>query len=60
MSGAGDLGRDCSCGDRCRPNINHRKTIPCWTFVGTERVNIGTDGMVARTARPRSTWVPRG
>lgn len=47
-----DLNRDelpqcsCSCGDSTRPHINHRKTIPCWTYLGRTRHNIGWDGRV--------------
>lgn len=30
----------CSCGDSTRPNINHRKRIPCWTYVGEYRMDV--------------------
>lgn len=30
----------CSCGDRSRPNINHRVRIPCYTFIGKNRHDI--------------------
>lgn len=38
--------KPCSCGDRSRPNINHRKTIPCWTYIGNTRHNIDKRGRV--------------
>ena len=36
----------CWCGDRTRPHINHRKTIPCWTYIGSTRYDINIDGEV--------------
>jgi hypothetical protein len=30
----------CTCGNPSRPNVNHRKTIPCWTYCGSERINV--------------------
>lgn len=38
----------CSCGNRQRPHINHRKTIPCWTYIGDQRHNIDKRGRVVR------------
>lgn len=32
--------RPCSCGNRSRPHINHRVSIPCWTFIGRDRVDV--------------------
>jgi hypothetical protein len=34
----------CTCGDPTRPNINHRKTIPCWTYLGHDRMSIDRKG----------------
>jgi hypothetical protein len=36
----------CSCGDRSRPNINHRKRIPCWTYLGHDRHDIDKKGRI--------------
>lgn len=37
---------DCSCGDKSRPHINHRVTIPCWTYVGMKRCDVDAYGRV--------------
>jgi hypothetical protein len=34
----------CTCGDSSRPNINHRKTTPCWTYLGHDRMSIDREG----------------
>lgn len=43
-----DVTAACSCGDPTRLHINHRKRIPCWTYIGSVRHNIGEDGHVIR------------
>lgn len=40
--------QSCSCGDRRRPHINHRKKVPCWTYIGDTRVNIDSAGRVTQ------------
>lgn len=37
MSQEPESGQSCVCGDRSRAHINHRKTIPCWTYIGSVR-----------------------
>jgi hypothetical protein len=44
----------CSCGDSHRPRINHRKRIPCWTYVGNDRYDVGPDGRVIYQPKERS------
>jgi hypothetical protein len=34
----------CSCGNRSIPNINHRKRIQCWTYIGNDKFNLQRDG----------------
>jgi hypothetical protein len=36
----------CSCGDRKRPGVNHRKRIPCWTYLGHTRYDLDERGRV--------------
>jgi hypothetical protein len=50
----------CSCGDPSRPHINHRKTIPCWTYVGDNRVTIDRDGHVVRDCHHHRQRLQRG
>ena len=35
--------QECSCGDSTRPHINHRKRIPCWTYIGEDRYDVLPD-----------------
>ena len=42
----------CSCGDRSRPNINHRKRIPCWTYSGRKRVDVAPDDAALGSEEP--------
>ena len=46
---------DCQCGDRGRLHINHRSTIPCYTFIGDRRYTVGADGEIDRFAAPPDT-----
>jgi hypothetical protein len=52
---------DCTCGDSSRPNINHRKRIPCWTYLGDKRYDIcPLCGMVSCSSLcPRSYGEPQ-
>lgn len=52
----------CSCGDPTRPHINHRKRIPCWTYIGHDRCDIcPTCGMVScDSGCPRAYGEPAG
>jgi len=45
----------CWCGDRSRPHINHRKTIPCWTYIGKVRHMEWLDNQT-RTAALEAEW----
>jgi hypothetical protein len=40
----------CRCGDRTRPNINHRVRIPCWTYAGPNRYDVDVWGRLVRPA----------
>lgn len=43
----------CTCGVPDRNGVKHRKTIPCWTYIGRDRYDVLTDGTLRKDETPR-------